>query len=114
MLNIPNDEDFLSFFESEPIESKTNDGFFCFKYSDENDMCLWFSYDIFQSSIQVKLSLKEQEFITVVQENAKKIQIGKDNKGEYLECIFDSEKNIKTKAIIRVSPNIIIDWFNLS
>ncbi len=45
MLSVPDELDLLIFFESEPIKSRSEDGYFCYRYVD-NNIELYFSFDV--------------------------------------------------------------------
>jgi len=55
MQSVPDKLELLTFFEGEPISSRPEDGYFCYKYKDVNDIELFFSFNAAERSIQARL-----------------------------------------------------------
>ena len=112
MLITPDELDLLSFFESEPIESTPEDGYFCYKQTDANGIDFYFSFHEIERSIQVRLSLLGKDLVIFSEECAEKITIEKDGTGEYLACTFKLGE-AESKAKIHVRPEIKVLWHTL-
>lgn len=112
MLSVPDELDFLMFFETDPIECIPEDGYFCYKLVDNRGVELFFSFHIIQASIQIRLMLSGCELAVFSGECAEKITVEKDKTGEYLTCIFKLD-GAESKAVIFVHPKIKVNWYIL-
>ena len=104
MLSVPDELDLLVFFESEPIKSRPEDGYFCYRYVD-NNIELYFSFDVAEGSIQARLNYLTNDIAIVSGELATKISIESDRSGEYVACLFESNQT-RSKAVIRLKPTV--------
>lgn len=78
MLKVPDELDLLAFFESEPVDSMPEEGYYCYKLVDDRGMSLYFSFHAIEGSI------------------------------EYLACIFKSRQHeSKAEIHIRPSIRIL-------
>ena len=109
---IPDELDLLAFFEGEPIGSMPEDGYFCYKYSDDRDIELFFSFHEIEESIQARLMQSNCELAVISGECADRITIEEDGAGEYLACVFKLDQ-AEFKAEIRLRPSINIRWHTL-
>ena len=109
---IPDELDLLVFFEGEPIESIPKDGYFCYKYSDDRGIELFFSFHEIEESIQARLMQSNCELAVISGECADRITIEKDGSGEYLACVFKLDQ-AESKAEIRLYPSINVRWYTL-
>ena len=112
MLTVPDEVDLLTFFESEPKESKPEDGYFCYWLADDRGIELYFSFHVIEGSIQARLLRSGCEIAVISEECAEKITIEKDGAGKYLACIFKLGQ-AESKAEIHVRPSIKIRWHTL-
>lgn len=112
MLKVPNELDLLSFFESEPIESEPGNGYFCYKVS-INDSNLFFSYNILESSVQVRLQFEGANKIVISEEMAEEIKIVKGVNTEKLSVTFKIGNLAQSNLEISIKPQIDISWSTL-
>ncbi|ARC93520.1 hypothetical protein B6A42_17105 [Vibrio coralliilyticus] len=87
MLTMPDDLTMLAFFESEPVEQKLSDGFACYKYADDQ-VELYFSYNIFECSIQTRILVSGKQVSLHCQEGCENVSVVKGHSVEYLKCNF--------------------------
>ena len=112
MLKVPDELDLLAFFESDPVDSIPEEGYYCYKLVDDRDMSLYFSFHAIEGSIQARLMQSDYELAVISEESADKITIEKNKSGEYLACIFKSRQH-ESKAEIHIRPSIRILWYTL-
>ncbi|MDF7675805.1 hypothetical protein PT286_03535 [Neisseriaceae bacterium ESL0693] len=108
----PNEIDLLSFFESEPIFYNPEDLHYAYKFSDNNDMALVFSFSATGGWIQVNIEFNSREITHYLIENIKEFFIKKDINGEYLSSIVENN-DTKTMIEIRVIPIISVKCITL-
>lgn len=104
---IPDELDLLEFFESEPIKSNPNDGFWCYEFTDERGICIRVSWDIFEQSIQTIIISNGEPIETVVHEGAKELRISYSK----LEGYFDLGADLR--LVIQLKPKISVQWSGL-
>ena len=109
---IPEEFELISFFESEPVESFPNDGFWCFEKYDGKNKLLRVSFNILEKSIQTALYIDGEEIDVVSHEGAEKIYI-KEEFGCELFCCVCKDAKVKIYLQLSLKPNIHIQWHSL-
>ncbi len=71
----PDELGFLEFFESEPVESEPQDGYWCYQYADSTGVGVRFSFNILEKSVQTVLTFNGQDIDTTVHEGAEELQL---------------------------------------
>jgi len=103
---IPEEWEFISLFESLPFDSSPEDGYYCYKYQQEN-ITFTFSFDIFETSVQTKLELNGVPIETVLHEDAEKITIINN-----IIYVTFNKINYINNLKIQLSP-LNIEWSSL-
>lgn len=98
----------LEFFGAEPIERSGEDGYWCYTVTDERDVTLRFSFNIFERSVQTVVSVGGANIATVSHEAANRMVV-RDGK---LRCEFSSE-DTKTVLIVETGRNLSVVWSTL-
>jgi hypothetical protein len=108
----PDELSLLEFFESEPITRISEDGYFCYQASDHLGITLFFSFNIFETSVQVRLVFNGEDIALFSSERAKKITLENDKSGHYLTCEFDLKDSL-SKLELRLKPFISVRYFSI-
>lgn len=111
-MKIPDSEELLIFFEGEPVESIPEDGFYCYRFEDNSELELYFSFSKYEGSVQVRLVNRGVEVALVSEELATSLEIRKDKSGEYIYADFDLG-NACSRLEVRLKPNINFYWYTL-
>ncbi|WP_180145989.1 hypothetical protein [Desulfoluna butyratoxydans] len=110
--DIPDEIELLEFFESEPIESYPNDGFWSYERGDINGALLRLSFNIIEKSIQSSLYLNGDEVMSVSYEGVNKIDIIEEKGVKILKCECGSLIS-KTTLKVFFEPKLYIEWQSL-
>lgn len=103
----PSDLALLEFFESEPLDSEPQDGYWCYQYVDEKEIGVRLSYNILEKSVQTTLLCNGEETDTVVHEGAEELYIV----DQVLHGKFDLGQD--TRLVLQLKPRILIRWSTL-
>lgn len=109
---IPDEFELLEFFESEPTEASSIDGFWCYERDDGKGRLLRISFNILEKSIQTILCIDGNEIETVSHEGAKKIYIAEEKGVKILRCECECLP-IKTILEVVFEPNLHLKWQSL-
>jgi hypothetical protein len=109
---IPDELSFLEFFESEPVNRVPQDGYFCYQASDHLGITLFFSFNIFETSVQVRLVFNGEDIALLSSERVQKITLENDKSGNYLTCEFDLKDSL-SKLELRLKPFISFRYFSI-
>lgn len=112
MIVQPDDIELLGFFQSEPIESSPEDGYFRYRSTDSNGVTLDFSCNEVEGSVQANLMINSLLIANYSQEGAEKLSIKEDKSGRYISCLFEFE-GAEAEARIQVAPYISVSWYTL-
>lgn len=110
--SFPDEIDLLVFFENEPIFQKTDDLHFAYKFTDQNELSLVFSFSATAGWIQVILEFKQKEIAHYLIEGVDNFKIEKDINGEYLSTVVIHE-DTRTMIEIRLQPYIFVKFSTL-
>jgi len=110
MLSTPEPIELVTFFESEPIESQPQDGFYVYQVADPEGITLRFSLNELEGSIQTLLNMRGQKVAQVSQEGATRLTLHED---DYLRCDFDQAAMANSRVEVRLRPRIMVDWSTL-
>jgi len=113
MLSTPEPIELLTFFQSEPIESQPEDGFYVYQVADPEGITLRFSLNELEGSIQTLLNMHGQKVAQVSQEGATRLTLHEDASGNYLRCDFDQAAMANSRVEVRLKPRIMVDWSTL-
>ena len=110
--SFPDEIDLLAFFEGEPIFQNTEDLYFAYKYTDQNEMSILFSFSATGGWIQTIIEFKQKKIAHNLMEGVEYFKIEKDVDGEYLttEVILE---DTRTKVEIRLQPFISTEFSTL-
>lgn len=111
-MNIPEEYELLSFFESEPVESEPSDGFWCYEAGDLARVCLRFSFNLHEGSVQTTLIFNNEKVGTICHEGLLSMKIANDAGVESLKAEFDGH-DYQTKLELRIKPEIYVYWWSL-
>ncbi len=104
---IPTELALLEFFESEPVEARPQDGYWCYEVSDKLGVYVRLSFNILEKSVQCSLSLKGNNLETVVHEGAEELRIVDDAiHGRF--CLGNT-----SYLELRLRPFICVQWSSL-
>lgn len=109
---IPDELSLLDFFEAEPLECDSQDGYWCYEITDDSGTALKTSFNIIEGSFQVILHINAREIIRISQEGAVQLKILEDLSGKILRCEFDYV-NANSRVDIKVKPLIDVKWSTL-
>lgn len=109
----PDEIDLLAFFEGEPTFQDTKDLHFAYRYTDQNEMSILFSFSIFESWIQTIIEYKQQRIAHNLMEGVEYFKIERDIKGEYLTTEVELDGS-RTKVVIRLQPFISTEFSTLT
>lgn len=112
MFSVPDELEFLEVFESEPIESDPDDGYYCYRAANEEGIELLFSFHEIEGSIQSRLMFNGEELAVVSGECAEEIKVRRDASGEYLSCLFNIS-GVESKASIYIRPTLKVMWHTI-
>jgi hypothetical protein len=112
MLSIPDELELLDFFETIPLQTTPEEGFYCYQVSDKTGITLIISFRGIDGSFQIRLKNAEGDLALFCQEGATRLILRNDASGKYLYCEFELGK-IKTSAEVRVFPKILVKWNTL-
>lgn len=105
---VPDEIDLLGFFESEPVEGSIEDGYWCYEVTDTRGVCLRFSFNLFEQSVQTARRLGTTPLATVVHEGAETMRL----EGQTLTCRF-SYAGAESKLTVCLGESITVDWASL-
>ena len=110
--SFPDEIDLLAFFEGEPIFQNTEDLHFAYKYTDQNEMSLIFSFSAIEGWIQTVIEFKQKIVAHNLIEGVEYFKIEKDVNGEYLmtEVVLE---DTRTEVEIRLQPFIFTKFLTL-
>lgn len=110
--SFPDEIDLLAFFEGEPIFQNAEDLHFAYKYIDQNEMSLIFSFSATEGWIQTVIEFKQKKIAHNLIEGVEHFKIEKDVDGEYLmtEVVLE---DTRTKVEIRLQPVIFTKFSTL-
>ncbi len=111
MMETPEEFELIGFFESEPVESDPQDGFYVYEFADKNSVNLVFSFNDVESSVQARLLVNGNDIALFSQEGARNLRIEDDASGNYLRCSFNGSS---ADAQIRLFPYISVKWVALN
>ncbi len=109
----PDSIDLLAFLESEPVERRSEDGYFCYRARDQRGVDAFFSFHAVEQSIQIRLQLDGKDLATYCEELTSEISIKSDETGDYLQCLFALGNAARSQATFRISPEIQVHWHTL-
>ena len=110
--SFPDEIDLLAFFEGEPIFQNTEDLHFAYKYTDQNEMSILFSFSATGGWIQTIIEFKQKKIAHNLMEGVEYFKIEKDVDGEYLTTEVVLE-DTRTKVEIRLQPFISTEFSTL-
>ncbi|MBI0180827.1 hypothetical protein H3V11_02575 [Snodgrassella sp. W8158] len=110
--SFPDEIDLLAFFEGEPIFQNTEDLHFAYKYIDQNEMSILFSFSATGGWIQTIIEFKQKKIAHNLMEGVEYFKIEKDVDGEYLTTEVVLE-DTRTKVEIRLQPFISTEFSTL-
>ena len=108
----PTEAEFLEISGSKPEISQPNDGFWQYKFVDNDNVVLELSFDIFEGSVQTILSFNNRELQINSYEGIGVLRIEKI-KGSYAIVGQLQTKGTKTKLTISLNPVIQVKWSSL-
>ncbi|PIT41686.1 hypothetical protein BHC43_00500 [Snodgrassella alvi] len=110
--SFPDEIDLLAFFEGEPIFQNTKDLHFAYKYTDQNEMSLIFSFSATEGWIQTVIEFKQKKIAHNLIEGVEYFKKVKDVDGEFLmtEVVLEDSR---TKVEIRLQPFIVTKFLTL-
>lgn len=110
--SFPDEIDLLAFFEGDPIFQNAKDLHFAYKYTDQNEMSLTFSFSATEGWIQTVIELKQKKIAHNLIEGVEYFKIVKDVDGEYLmtEVVLE---DTRTEVEIRLQPFIVTKFLTL-
>ena len=112
METFPDEIDLLAFFEGEPTFQDKEYLHFAYKYTDQNEMSILFSFSATGGWIQTIIEYKQKRIAHNLMEGVEYFKIEKDVDGEYLTTEVELEDTI-TKVVIRLQPFISTEFSTL-
>lgn len=110
--SFPDEINLLAFFEGEPIFQNTEDLHFAYKYTDQNEMSLIFSFSATGGWIQTIIEYKQKRIVHNLMEGVEYFKIEKDVDGEYLTTEVVLE-DTRTEVEIRLQPFVFTKFSTL-
>jgi hypothetical protein len=107
-MRVPDVTDLSEFFGSEPLEQSAEDGYWCYEYTDEFEIRIRLSFNIYERSLQTVLSAQDRQIAIVVHEQADDLAI----RDGCLSCAFSSE-NAKTTLTVCLHNGVSVKWSTL-
>ena len=108
----PDEIDLLAFFEGEPTFQDTKDLHFAYRYTDQNEMSILFSFSATGGWIQTIIEYKQKRISHNLMEGVEYFKIEKDVVGEYLTTEVVLE-DTRTQVVIRLQPFISTEFSTL-
>lgn len=104
--SVPDDLELLEFFGSAP--TLRDDGLHVYEMRGSQGVVLRFSFDVFERSIQTRLSVNDEVQSVVCQENALRMWI--DKAGLHADFV---PSTTRTRLLIVSVPNLQVQWSTL-
>lgn len=89
-MRVPDEVDFISFFEAEAVESEPSDLYWCYRVRDGQNIELQFSYNLLEQSIQTTIQVGGRLLLRMVREGVISLQFSTIEGRECLVADFSS------------------------
>lgn len=99
----------LEAFGVEPSAAEPRDGFFAWTWTDDRGVSLRLSWDNFQRSVQVALTLHGRPLMTVCEEGATALRVEDRDGHPALRGEFH-HRGARGQVLIDVQPEIRVEW----
>ena len=99
----PAENDFLTSFGVEPIESAPQDGYWAYVFDGPDGSRVQFSFNTHEASIQTILFVGDVPVLTVVSEDAQLVRIGEEGA---IYASFGGNRRLT----VRVFPSLSVEW----
>ena len=108
-MNIPEELDFIEFFNDLPIKDEDDPSLLKFQITDANGVSLLFILSEMEDILHFALRVNDTEIVVLNSESIEAIQFVKTKMGRRLEASFAIE-GCRSVAMLRIHPNIHLDW----
>lgn len=111
-VRMPDEVEMLAFFGAEPQQRAPSDGYWSYAVTDASGTGLRLSFDIFERSVQVVLSLHGEESATISHEGLAALSLYRTNTNSVLIAEMLSA-DTESRLQIEIDPRIRVRWSTL-
>lgn len=109
-MKFPSEQDFLEKLGIEPIDSKPEDGYWCYELPSEHVPVLRFSFNVHEGSVQTSWQSGAEVFATVVHEGALELRVTSTSIHVDFEASAESRR---TSLELIVVPRLETRWSSI-
>lgn len=105
----PDEYELLEFFEAEPTEANSQDGFWCYEKNYDDGSSLTFSFNTLMGSVQTDIMLNGKNISSVCHEGATNLSVLDENGKRSLKATF-KDNGYERTLNLEVAPTCSATW----